>query len=217
MLRRDPFDAEDALRRVLIANCDGVLVGRGVIQSLQFIQVLELNHDNAGCGCRAFEGDGLTTAHNELAARVVNRFGYEGEVFLIVPTLVLDCDLSDVVGRRLGLSMEGLNCSSAERSARDHCQPDGDMPINHLPPDFTEAATVADPRRLARIYGIDQLGLGAPARFFGAVPQPNVAGGNRQHLHQRHPRIGSMPEQRLDPFPAPTGGSLRPTVSHTAL
>jgi len=35
MLRRDPLDPEDALRRVLIANCDGVLIGRGVIQSLK--------------------------------------------------------------------------------------------------------------------------------------------------------------------------------------
>src|SRR5690242_11845328 len=109
MLRRDPLYAEDALRRVLIANCDGVLVGRGVIQSLQFVQVLELNHDNAGRGCRAFVGDGLTAPHNEFAARVGKRLGYEGEIFLIVPVLILDSNLSDVVGRWLGLSMKGLN------------------------------------------------------------------------------------------------------------
>src|SRR5215472_12583707 len=149
MLRRNPFDAEDALRRVLIANCDGVLIGRRVIHRLQFVQVLELNHDNAGCGCRAFEGDGLAATHNEFAARVGNRFGYEGEIFLIVPVLVLDCDLHDVVGGWLGLSMEGLNHSSAERRARDNCQPDCNMPINHAPPLFhgTEA-TVADLPRL---------------------------------------------------------------------
>src|ERR1700745_1099752 len=75
-----------------------VLVGRGVVQSLQFVQVLELHHDNAGRGCSAFVGDSLTAAHNEFAARVGNRLGYEGEIFLIVPVLVLDCDLSDVVG-----------------------------------------------------------------------------------------------------------------------
>jgi hypothetical protein len=138
MLRRDPLDTEDALRRVLIANCDGVFVGRGVIQSLQFVQVLELNHDNARRGCRAFVGDGLTAPHNEFAARVANRLGYEGEIFLIVPVLVLDGDLSDVVGRWLGLGMKGLNHSCAERSARDHCQPDVDMPINHVPQVFTE-------------------------------------------------------------------------------
>src|SRR3989442_725240 len=119
MLRRDTLDAEDALRRVLIANCDGVLIGRGVIHSLQFVQVLELNDDNAGCRCRAFVGDGLTASHNELAARVGNRLGYEGEIFLIVPGLVLDGDLSDVVGWGLGLSMNGLNHSCAERSTRD--------------------------------------------------------------------------------------------------
>src|ERR1700730_7744034 len=133
-LRRDPFDAEDALRRVLIANCDGVLIGRGVIQRLQFVQILELNHDNTGRGCRAFVGDRLTAAHNKFAARVGNRFGYEGEIFLIVPVLILDCDLNDVVGWWLGLSMEGLNHSSAERSARDHRQPDGGMPTNHVSP-----------------------------------------------------------------------------------
>src|ERR1700752_1088714 len=130
MLRRDPFDTEDALRRVLIANCDGGLIGRGVIQSLQFVQILELDYDNAGRGCRAFVGDRLTAAHNEFAARVCKRFGYKGEIFLIVPVLVLDRDLSDIVGRWLGLSMEGLDHSSAERSTRDHCQPEGDMPIN---------------------------------------------------------------------------------------
>src|SRR5215467_14999462 len=117
MLRRDPLDAEDALRRVLIANCNGVLIGREVIQSLQFVQVLELNHDNTGSGCRAFVGDGLTAAHNEFAARVGYHFGYEWEIFLTVPVLVLDGDLRDVVGGRLGLSIERLNRSSTERSA----------------------------------------------------------------------------------------------------
>ena len=115
MLRRDSLNAEDALRRVLITNCDGVLIGRGVIQSLQFVQVLELNHDNAGRGCRAFVGDGLTAPHNEFAARVGNRLGYEGEIFLIVPVLLLDSNLRDVVGGRLGLGMKRLNCRSAER------------------------------------------------------------------------------------------------------
>jgi hypothetical protein len=37
---------------------------------------------------------------------------------------------SGVVGGRLGLGMKGLNCRSAERSTRDHCQSDGDMPIH---------------------------------------------------------------------------------------
>ena len=193
MLRRDPFDAEDALRRVLIANCDGVLSGRGVIQRLQFVQILELNYDNARRGCRAFVGDRLTAAHNEFAARVGNRFGYEREIFLIVPVLVLDCDLSDIVGRRLGLSMEGLNHSSAERGTRDHCQPDGDMPINHVPPDFTEnGGNCSRPVPAREGYENNQLGLGAPARI-GAVPQPNVAGGHPQNLGERGKRIGPVP------------------------
>ena len=102
------------------------------------------------------------------------RFGYEGEIFLIVPVLVLDCDLSDIVGRWLGLSMEGLNHSSAERSTRDHCQPDGDMPINHVPPDFTEnAGYCSRPAPAREDYENNQLGLVAGARLF---PQPDVVG-----------------------------------------
>src|SRR6516165_10242421 len=152
MLRRDPFDAEDALCRVLIADCDGVLIARGVVQGPQ----------STGCGCRAFVGDGLTTAHNEFAARVGNRFGYEGEILLIVPVLVPDCDLGDVVGRWLGLSMEGLNHSSAKRSARDHSQPAGDISINHVSPDFAEnGGCCSRPAPAREDYGYDQLGLGA--------------------------------------------------------
>src|SRR5215470_5293093 len=181
MLRRDPLDAEDALRRVFIANRDSVLIGRGVIQSLQFVQALELNHDNAGRGCRAFVGDGLTAPHDEFAARVRKRLGYEREIFLIVPVLALDGNLSDVVGRWLGLSMKGLNRSRAERSTRDHCQSDGDMPT-HVPPAFLENGRYCSrPAPAATVYGYNQLGLGGPL-LIGAVPQPNVAGGHPHGL-----------------------------------
>src|SRR5262249_50764594 len=114
---------------------------------------------NAGRGCCAFVGDGLTAPHNEFAARVRKRLGYEGEIFLIVPVLVFDGYLSDVVGRWLDLSIKGLNRSRAERSTRDHCQPDADMPINHVAPAFPENGRYCSrPAPAATFYGYNQLG-----------------------------------------------------------
>ena len=65
-----------------------------------------------------------------LPAGLARRFRNEREIFLIISVLLLGCDLRDVVGGRLGLGMKGLNCSSAERSSRDHCQSDSDLPIH---------------------------------------------------------------------------------------
>ena len=82
---------------------------------MQLVQALELNHDDAGRGCCTFIGYGLTSADEEFAARVGKRLRDERKVILIISVLVLDCDLGDVVSRRLGLGMKGLNCRSAER------------------------------------------------------------------------------------------------------
>jgi hypothetical protein len=40
--------------------------------------------------------------------------------------------------------MKGLNCRSAERGARDHCQSDCDMPVHGVLSCFTEGDQAAD-------------------------------------------------------------------------
>jgi len=74
---------------------------------LQFLQVLELDHNDAGRGGCTFKGYGLPSADNEFAARVGKRLCNKRKIFLVISILVLDCDLGDVVGGRLSLSMKG--------------------------------------------------------------------------------------------------------------
>src|ERR1700724_1548705 len=103
------------MRRILVANGDSLLESRGIEQSLHLVQAVILNHDDARLRRCDLDGYGLTTTREEFAAGVGSQFPNHREEFFRISVLVIDGDLRNLKGRRLRLSMQGLNCCSSKR------------------------------------------------------------------------------------------------------